>query len=59
MSNNVEIVRNYDDEMVWVHVNGKLHFSGNFWDLDTDTWISIMESAGIEVTTTEKESDYE
>lgn len=45
----VKVIRNYDSEMIEVHINGELNRVGNFWDFDADDWIDIMQKAGVTV----------
>lgn len=45
----IEILRDEDNEMVSISVDGKPHTEGNFWDIDLDTWIGILEKIGVTV----------
>lgn len=46
----VTVLTDDDQEMITILVDGKEAFVGNFWDLSTDIWISIMWKAGVTVT---------
>lgn len=46
---NVEILTDEDCEMIKILINGEECFIGNYWDLSTDVWVSIMQKAGVTV----------
>lgn len=45
----VEVFVDDDSEMMRVDIDGKSWFEGNFWDIDRDGWIEIMQKSGLKV----------
>lgn len=45
----VEVLRDENNEMVSIIIDGTPFTEGNFWDMSIDIWVDVLEKIGVNV----------